>query len=166
MRMFVFSTLKNQPHVQDYNRKHVCVLSTGPRGQCFTWPFTTAATSKKLCSVSYLLLTSSGSWAVSFEQQLRWLLRVPWLSNSYWRIDPSQTGFQTSNVLLISVTIIVSITVRGNFICPVGKLGCYSNKPYKQTVFSNSSPFSHLTRLPNPLNPHFYLLIHQVNFPI
>lgn len=129
-------------------------------------PLLPQAKSSAVFPTCYWLVQAVGHWAVSFEQQLRWLLRVPWLSNSYWRIDPSQTGFQTSNVLLISVTIIVSITVRGNFICPVGKLGCYSNKPYKQTVFSNSSLFSHLTRLPNPLNPHFYLLIHQVNFPI
>lgn len=45
----MFSTLENQPHLQDYDRKHVCVLSTGLWGQCFTGPFTTAATSVKLC---------------------------------------------------------------------------------------------------------------------
>lgn len=35
----------------------------------------------------------------------------------------SQTGCQTINLLLISVTIIVSIIVRGNFNYPGGKIG-------------------------------------------
>lgn len=61
----MFSTLEHQPHPHDYNRKHLCVFSTGLWGQCFTGPFTTAATSVKLCTASYLLLTSSGSWMLS-----------------------------------------------------------------------------------------------------
>lgn len=121
--MFMFSTLQNQPHLQDYYGKHVRVLSTGLWGQCFTWPFASAATRRKLRRGFHLLLASSGSWTSSSSADLR----ERTLNSTYWAMKSHQSSASFCDCSLI-------YRCKRKQMIPVGKLGCSNNKQF-QIVF-------------------------------